>query len=153
LWSNITILIENNKFTIKYNYEDLLGTKYSSYDRHIIWKYEYLNVPLEKLSKKDRIMIEDYYKEIDNKEIKIKEYSEGMYNNRTHNIIEYNKEQIQSINEQIEKEESIQNDRKIKPDKYELHKIKSKQEKQQEKNENAENEIKVNKNQILNFVE
>lgn len=93
-WNSITIIIENNKFTIKYNFEDLLGSKYTSYDRHIIWKYEYLNMPIEVLNRKDRQMLEDYYEDLDNKKIKQEEYTEGVYS-KVHNVVEYNRKNVQ----------------------------------------------------------
>lgn len=150
MWSNLTISIENNKFTIKFNYEDLLGSRYSSYDRHIIFKYEYLNMPIEIVSRKDRKMLENYYAEKECKNIKVKEYSEGMYNNRTHNIIEYNKENTTFVTNPKDTTHNAKNnisviDRKNKKDKYELHKIKVEEEKKKQ-NEKE----KKNKNQILN---
>ena len=45
-WSNITISIENFKFIVEYNYEDLANSAYTSYDRHIIWRYKYLKTGL-----------------------------------------------------------------------------------------------------------
>ena len=57
MWTNLTITIENLKFNVEYSYEDLIGSKYTSYDRHIIWKCKYLDLPLERLSKKDRKML------------------------------------------------------------------------------------------------
>lgn len=153
LWSNLTIIIENSKFTIKYNYEDLLGSKYSSYDRHIIWKYEYLNMPIEIVSRKDRKMLESYFEEKETKNMKVEEYSEGMYNNKTHNIIEYNKQQNAFATRQKEAHDAKNSisiiERKTKKDKYELHKMKV----EKEKSKSIENEVKKqeSKNQILNF--
>jgi len=92
LWSSITIILENNKFTIKYNFEDLLGSKYTSYDRHIIFKYEYLNMPIEILSRKDRKMLENYYEDLEKENINQQEYTEEIYN-KAHNIIEYDREE------------------------------------------------------------
>lgn len=90
-WKSITIIIENNQFNIKYNFEDLLGSKYTSYDRHIIWKYEYLNMPIEILSRKDKQMLEDYYDDLENKNIRQEEYTEGMYS-KVHSKVEYNRQ-------------------------------------------------------------
>ena len=102
LWSNITIIIANNKFRVIYNYEDLVGTEFTSYDRHIIWKYEYLDMPLEVLNKRDRKMLENYYVYRKFHEVKQEEYSEGMYKNNIHNIVEYNRENTDIIEEQKE---------------------------------------------------
>ncbi len=132
VWTNITITIENSKFNVEYNYDDLLGSKYSSEDRHIIWKYQHLETPLERLSKKDRKMVEEYIteKQFENEETKT--YTEGIYKNKVHNIVEYNGEYT------VERGKTEEKD-----DKYELYK--EKKEKQKEENK------KAMKNQILNF--
>ena len=64
MWTNLTITIADLKFNIEYNYEDLIGSKFSSYDRHLIWQCKYLNYPLERLTKKDRKMVEMKQKHI-----------------------------------------------------------------------------------------
>ena len=99
LWSNLTISIENLKFNIEYDYEDLNMSKYTNEERHIIWNYKYLDFPIERLSKKDRKMLENYLIEekLLNKEVGT--YSEGMYNFKVHNIIEYNREEYNSSND------------------------------------------------------
>lgn len=89
MWTNLTITIENFKFNVEYAYEDLLGSKYTSYDRHIIWKCKYLGFPLERLTKKDRKMVEGYYLEQELDQQKTKTYTEGMYKKKVHNIVEY----------------------------------------------------------------
>lgn len=98
LWSNLTISIANLKFNIEYDYEDLNMSKYTNEERHIIWNYKYLGFPIERLSKKDRKMLENYLIEekLLNKEVGT--YSEGMYNFKVHNIIEYNREEYNSNN-------------------------------------------------------
>ena len=53
-WSNITISIENSVFKIEYKYDDLEHSEYSSYDRHIIWRYQYLGIGMEQLNKEER---------------------------------------------------------------------------------------------------
>ncbi len=99
LWSNLTISIANLKFNIEYDYEDLNMSKYTNEERHIIWNYKYLDFPIERLSKKDRKMLENYLIEekLLNKEVGT--YSEGMYNFKVHNIIEYNREEYNSSND------------------------------------------------------
>lgn len=153
MWTNLTITIENLKFNVEYSYEDLLGSKYTSYDRHIIWKCKYLNFPLERLTKRDRKMLKQYYieKKLENEEIKT--YTEGIYKEKVHNIVEYNKDEgvnfsQEKITELNKNEVSIQEPNtfreKQKVDKYELYKYKQEEKK---KKENEEKE-KI-KNQIL----
>ena len=61
-WTNITIIIEKNLFTTEFHYENIRHSKYSDEQRHIIWEYKYLNIPLDSLSKKEQDLI-TYYKE------------------------------------------------------------------------------------------
>lgn len=168
LWSNLTISIENLKFNIEYDYEDLYASKYTNEERHIIWNYKYLNFPIERLSKKDRKMLENYLIEekLLNKEVGT--YSEGMYNFKVHNIIEYNKEEYSSNNEESKidneikttittatkkKDEELDFETKHKKlDKYEIYK-RQKEANKKENKKNIDNDIKKqeSRNQILNF--
>lgn len=113
LWSNLTISIANLKFNIEYDYEDLNMSKYTNEERHIIWNYKYLDFPIERLSKKDRKMLENYLIEekLLNKEVGT--YSEGMYNFKVHNIIEYNREEY-NLNNDNENDNSELDDNKAK---------------------------------------
>ena len=113
LWSNLTISIANLKFNIEYDYEDLNMSKYTNEERHIIWNYKYLDFPIERLSKKDRKMLENYLIEekLLNKEVGT--YSEGMYNFKVHNIIEYNREEY-NLNNNNENDNSELDDNKAK---------------------------------------
>lgn len=65
-WTNVTISVEKNIFTIEYNYNDLKNTKYNDEQRRLIWSYKYLNFPLERMSLKDRLMIENYEEKKEN---------------------------------------------------------------------------------------
>lgn len=104
-WTNITISIENYKFTVEYGYEDLKHSEYSSYDRHIIWRYMYLNTSLNTYNKEEREIINSYLKKYKKEENKKDEYVEAIYKNRVHNVIDYNKQkQVQDI-KPIKKEE------------------------------------------------
>lgn len=96
IWSNLTISIENLKFHVEYDYENLFLSNYTNYDRHIIWQYKYLNLPIEKLVKKDREMLEGFLLQEKNVNREIKEYTEVMYKNKIHNIIEYNREETEN---------------------------------------------------------
>ena len=80
------------------------GSGYSSYDRHIIWKCKYLNFPIERLTRKEKKMIEKFNFEKRQKESKIKIYSEPMYSKKIHNIVEYDT-QDHYIKQRIDKEE------------------------------------------------
>lgn len=141
MWSSLTISIENLKFNVEYNYENILLSNYSSNDRHIIWKYKYLNYPIDRLSKSDQKMLKGYLlnERFENNEVN--KYTEGMYKKYIHNVIEYNKEEN---DDSYNTQDNIQNRKYI--DKYELYK--------EEKKEIA-GSINIQKdsfkNQILNF--
>lgn len=146
MWTNLTITIQNLKFNVEYSYEDLIGSKYTSYDRHIIWKCKNLEFPLERLSKKDRKMVEEYYIDEKLSNQKTKNYIEGIYKKGLHNIAQYNNEYV---TEEQEEKQNIKAKRE-KVDKYEEYKKKQEQKKQKEKI-NIEPKIEEKKkNQILN---
>ena len=133
VWSNLTISIENLKFHVEYNYEDLEKSIYSNYDRHIIWQYKYLDLSMERLSKKDRKMLEEYLLEEQFENREIKKHTENMYQKNVHNIVEYDKEKKEiKVLEDDEQEERIRAQEK-RLDKYELYKLRKEQEKQKEK--------------------
>lgn len=56
-WSNITIIIEKQKYKVIYNYENLTGESFDSIDRRLIWSYRYLKQPYESFNKKEREII------------------------------------------------------------------------------------------------
>ena len=138
IWSNINISIENSKFVIEYNYENLLNSKYSSYERHIIWNYKYLNEPMEKLNKNDRKMLEDYLLEENLFEKDVYKYEQNIYNKDVHNVIEYNKDIKEDENYEQKELEEIMN-------KYETTSINKR------KNHKDEQDVSTGKNQIINF--
>ena len=87
-WTNITITIENLNFSIEYGYEDLSKSQYSNYERHIIWRYKYLQTDIHSYSKKERMLIENYLKE--EKTEKREVHNEIIQtNNKKKNIVVY----------------------------------------------------------------
>lgn len=96
LWTNVTISIENQIFQVEYDYENLYLSKYTNHDRNVIWKYKYLDFPLQKLSKEDRVMLQNYLEEEEVNFKETKKYSERIYKNNTYNVVEYDKEELHS---------------------------------------------------------
>lgn len=92
LWSNITISIENTKFKIEFNYDKLQGSEYTSYERHIIWRYKYLNLELNLLNKEERNIIKKYLEDTKYIEPKVETYEEGIYIKDIKNIIDFDTE-------------------------------------------------------------
>ena len=103
LWTSVTIRIEGLKFEIEYNYENLLGTKFSSEDRHIIWKYNNLKLPEEAFTRKEKKIIKDYINENIYFKPDIETYSEAIYKNPVKKILAYNRERKE--NEYIQETE------------------------------------------------
>lgn len=62
-FTTIDIVVSNKKFTVKYGFEDLLNSAYSSEERHLIWRYNNLHIDLDSLNKKDREILEYYIQE------------------------------------------------------------------------------------------
>ena len=50
-WYSIVISIANFKFNVEFNYEDLNDSKFNSYERHIIFRYKYLDYPYSSYTK------------------------------------------------------------------------------------------------------
>ena len=94
-WSNIIISIENFKFSVEYNYEDLLSSELTNEDRHLIFRYKYLKVPISSYSKKDRKMIEKYLLEEEYHNKNINTYTEGIYKKTVSNILDFRKSEEQ----------------------------------------------------------
>ena len=59
-WTNITISIQNYRFMVEYDYEDLKTCEFNSYERHIIWRFKYLGIGPEQVSKKDKEILKKY---------------------------------------------------------------------------------------------
>lgn len=97
-WSSVTISIEDFKFSAKYNYENLQGSNYTSNDRHLIWRHQYLGIPLSNYTKKERDMIEEYLNSYSYKNSNHTTYQEGIYKKPVSDITQFNR---QDNNEQV----------------------------------------------------
>ena len=94
-WTNLTIMIEGIKFKVEYDYEDLNKSKFSSYERHIIWRYNYLGIKEEQLNKKEREILERYL--LGEKVVRRRErYESGIYIKNIKNIVDYDTENYES---------------------------------------------------------
>ena len=134
-WSNINITISNTQFIVEYDYDDLSNSPFSSYERHVIWRYNTLNEGDEILSRKDKKILEAYHRfiEINGKPKRVK-HVEGVYNKPVKNIIEFEKT--------LTVEEAIARSKESSSEKEKRGLFKKKEEQKEE-------EIKYN-NQILN---
>lgn len=92
VWSNICITIKGYQFKIEFDYQDLNESQFNSYERHVIWRYTYLNEGIEVLSKKDRKIIEKYNEFLHFYDLPKKDlYIEGIYKQPVKNIIDFEK--------------------------------------------------------------
>lgn len=112
IWSNITITIENLKFKVEYNYEDLVGSDFNSYERHVIWRYNYLGIGGAQVSKKEKEILDRYI--LGAKTLSRKEhYEAGIYIKDVENLIGYNTEENKNDIEYMENKEHKQKKNQI----------------------------------------
>ena len=108
MWSNLTISITNMKFRAEYSYEDLVNNAFNSYERHVIWRYKYLGIGPEQVSKKDKDILYRYFNGARNL-AEVEEYNAGIYIEQdTKNIIEYNTQEDEVENDGYIREDEIQ---------------------------------------------
>ncbi len=109
MWSNLTISITNMKFRAEYSYEDLVNNAFNSYERHVIWRYKYLGIGPEQVSKKDKDILYRYFNGARNLE-EVEEYSAGIYIEQdTKNIFEYNTQEDEIENDGYIREDETPN--------------------------------------------
>lgn len=139
LWTNLTISIAHCRFKVEFDYDKISKEEYSSYVRHVIWRYKYLHLGGE--LKEERKIIENYLARNLDLEIKKEEYQAGMYLKTVNNTIGYDKE--------IMAEQERQKEQEIKAEKQEEKKLKKYQERVKKEEEKRIKEESKNKNQIL----
>lgn len=93
IWSNLTLSIQSLKFKVEYDYTDLNHSDFSSYERHVIWRYEVLGINEEQMSRDDREILKRYL--LGAKTLARKEhYDSGIYIRDVENVIAYQNENI-----------------------------------------------------------
>ena len=104
---NINISIENNVFRVEYGFEDLKNSSYDSYERHVIWRYNYFQEDIESLSKKDKKIISKYLEDMRfHKPINKEYYSENIYDIPMKNIVDF--EKTLSVDEAIAQSKKVE---------------------------------------------
>lgn len=94
-WTNLTMAIQGIQFKVEYDYEDLSKSKFSNYERHIIWRYNYLGIKEEQLNKQERAILERYL--LGEKVVRRRErYETGVYIKNIKNIVDYDTESYES---------------------------------------------------------
>ncbi len=149
-WSNITLIIENSRVRVEYDYEDLKRSNFTSYERHIIWRFKYLGIGPEQVSKKDKEILKRFVlgaKTLTRKEI----YQFGIYVKDVGNIIDYNTEDSETDKnvEYIVSKEERKNKNQILLSQEEIRKMKN----NQENNKNKKGrEYVCPINNVINFL-
>ena len=92
-------ITDNNE--IEYKYDDLENSEYSSYDRHIIWRYEYLGIGMEQLNKEEREVLKRYLTGAKNF-VREESYESGIYIRDIKNIIDYDTSENSEFEEKTE---------------------------------------------------
>lgn len=106
MWTNITMSIQSLKFKVEYDYTDLNHSDFSSYERHVIWRYEVLGIGEEQVGKEDKEILKRYL--LGAKTLARKEhYDSGIYIRDIENVIAYSNEnaRTQDVEEIVEKTE------------------------------------------------
>lgn len=107
IWTNLTLSIQNLKFKVEYDYTDLNHSDFSSYERHIIWRYENLGIGEEQVSKEEKEVLKRYL--LGAKTLVRKEhYDSGIYIQDIENVIAYSTENYtttQEVEQVVEKTE------------------------------------------------
>ena len=101
MWTNLTMSIHNLKFRVDYDYTDLTNSEFSSYERHIIWRMEYLGINENQLSKTEKEIINRYKngaKTLARKE----HYDAGIYIQDIENMVTYTTKNDENDGEDIE---------------------------------------------------
>lgn len=104
VWSNLTLTIKSSRFRIEFSYEDLEKSDYTSYEKHIIWRYNVLGISMEQCKREEREILKRYFagvKTLARKE----EFDSGIYIQNIKNIVDFatedyeNKHDIEYIKE------------------------------------------------------
>lgn len=62
IWTNLTLNLDRNgEFSIDYDYEDVLASKYTDTERQVIWEYKHLGIT--PISESSRKFLEQYLNE------------------------------------------------------------------------------------------
>lgn len=89
LWSNITIIMEGTRYIVEYNYDDLINSEFDNYSRHLIWRYKYLDIPIESYNKKEREIIQRYFESYEYRSSETVVYEESIYEKPINKITLY----------------------------------------------------------------
>lgn len=101
IWTNITLTIQGLKFKAIYDYTDLNHSDFSSYERHVIWRYEMLGIGEEQVSKEDKEILKRYCLGAKTL-IRREHYDSGIYIRDIENMIAYSNENVNTQEIELE---------------------------------------------------
>lgn len=78
-WDSVIISIADFKFNVEYHYNDWNTYQFSSYEKHLIFRYVYLNYPISSFNKNEKEVIRKYLNITNYHKPRTKIYSEAMY--------------------------------------------------------------------------
>ena len=78
-WQGLVISIADFRFNVEYFYDDLGNSKFTSYEKHLIFRHTYLDYPITSFNKNERNVIDRYINEVRFNKPRKKVYSEVMY--------------------------------------------------------------------------
>lgn len=126
-WTNLTIIIDDEAFKIQYSYEDLNKYPFNSFERHLIWRRDFLDC--HSILKKERKVLERYDRIKDTLEVKREVKYEKREKVTSKNVVNF--ERILTADEALAQSTKKQKQQKIKLNKQE--KLVDKERKKQEK--------------------
>ena len=130
-WSNLTISIENFKFKVEFDYEDLRKSEFTDIERNLIWQFKYLRNELGSYRRKERKILERYLDLERKNKRKTKSYSQPFYFKPEVNIVDFNteyREKLKILAEEEDKKAKLREEKKNKKKEL-LEKKKSKDDK------------------------
>ena len=143
IWSNIVIIVEDNQFKIEYGFENLSNMPFDSYERHIIWRYQYIENDISLYPRKDRNIIQSYQQYIiQNRMPKKSIIVQDMYDKPVKNIIDY--ERTMSVDEAIAQSKETYKKKKS------IRNILPRKSSNKKGEDEEEDDIEIFNNQILN---
>ena len=144
VWTTIEISCTKRKFKVKYGFEDIRKSEYTSEERHIIWRYENLNIDRESFSKEEKKII-DYYLQVKQNSFApmIEVHEEDIYDQPIVASVDY--ERTLTLDEVIAREKEEQRIEEKKKKKI----AKKRKKKQLDILDGESDEITIIKNQIL----
>jgi len=113
-WTNLTITISGTKYKVEFYYEDLEKSEFDSLERHIIWRYKYLELPIESFNKDEKKVIKRYFESQEYNNILINDYEENIYEKPPIAITNYNKGKFIKEEEIKQKEQEEEAQKKVK---------------------------------------